>query len=48
MDGDASKPSNSYLFDYNFSEACWHKQKCCKRYKKKGKTNCEDCPKLRP
>ncbi len=22
------------------------KKKCCKKYKKKGKTNCKSCPKL--
>lgn len=36
------------VFDYdmiNF-EADPKKSKCCKRYKKKGKHNCSDCPKM--
>ena len=42
-----SQAPHYFVFDYNmieFSSCC--KKKCCKRYKKKGKSNCSDCPKL--
>lgn len=28
------------------SMECKKKKKCCKKYKKKGKTHCKSCPKL--
>ena len=42
--------SSHYLvFDYNMInyQSGLKKSKCCKRYKKKGKHNCSDCPKLK-
>ena len=43
-----SQASHYYVFDYNMIDfnSCSKKSKCCKRYKKKGKINCSDCPKL--
>jgi ferric iron reductase protein FhuF len=35
------------VFDYNsIPTDIFKKTKCCKKYKKKGKFNCHDCPKL--
>ena len=36
------------VFDYNMIhfESGSKKTKCCKRFKKKGKQNCSNCPKL--
>ena len=36
------------VFDYDMIrfETGRKKTKCCKQYKKKGKRNCSDCPKL--
>ena len=36
-------------FDYNdinMSACCNKKNKCCKKFKKKGKDNCKRCPKI--
>ncbi len=43
-----SQASHYHVFDYNMIDfnSCSKKSKCCKRYKKKGKRNCSDCPKL--
>ncbi len=38
------------VFDYSMIDfnACSKKSKCCKRFKKKGKSNCSNCPRLCP
>lgn len=41
-----TKDINLFLFNYDsivFDMGC-QKEKCCKKFKKKGKTNCKDCP----
>jgi ferric iron reductase protein FhuF len=43
-----SRASHYLVFDYDmipFDQGL-KKLKCCKRYKKKGKHNCENCPKI--
>lgn len=42
-----SQASHYFVFDYNMIDfsVCSKKSKCCKRYKKKDKSNCSDCPK---
>lgn len=40
------KDTNIFLFNYEnivFDAGC-KKEKCCKKFEKKGKTNCKDCP----
>ena len=40
-------PKFYMVFDYNsISKEFFKKTKCCKKYKKKGKFNCDNCPKL--
>jgi len=36
------------VFDYNSicMDPTEKKQKCCKKFKKKGKSNCSNCPRL--
>lgn len=43
-----ANPSYYEVFDYNMINFENHRKdsKCCKRYKKKGKHNCSDCPRL--
>ncbi len=43
-----SHDSYYHVFDYNMINfsSCSKKSKCCKRYKKRGKSNCSDCPRL--
>lgn len=43
-----SQGSYYQVFNYDMVDfsACSRKSKCCKRYKKKGKQNCSNCPKL--
>lgn len=43
-----NKDINLFLFNYDnlvFDTGC-KKEKCCKKYKKKGKSNCKNCPKI--
>lgn len=45
MEGDKPAVKNPYLFDYNSINDDWIKeQKCCKKYRKKGKSYCKKCP----
>lgn len=41
-------PNYYEVFDYDMINFESHRKetKCCKRYKKKGKSNCSDCPRL--
>ena len=41
-------PVHYTVFDYNFDclDNAGKKNKCCKKYKKKGKFNCNNCPRL--
>ena len=45
MEGDKPAVINTYLFDYNsISDSWFTEQKCCKKYRKKGKSSCKTCP----
>ncbi len=50
MHGEVAIKTESIAFDWgsifeeNDIQPCKKKKKCCKKFKKKGKTNCKSCP----